>query len=116
MNNRKLPKPASIRTYLNAHGWREEKSLPPAGVMYLLSSIPGSDGPVTVFVPDLERADDYPLRVAEVVATLAGVEDRPERRVWAELNSPKTGAGIISQEVQARKTRPPRTTKNRPST
>jgi class 3 adenylate cyclase len=116
MTDRKLPKPDWIRAYLNAHGWTEEKPLPPAGVMYSLTDIPGASGPVTVFVPSLEESPDYPLRVAEAVTTIAGVEDRPEGRIWADLSAPKNRSAAIAQIAPPRQTRSSSRSKSRPST
>jgi hypothetical protein len=48
---------------------------------------PADDGqPITVFAPrTLEATPRYPLRVRDVVVTAAGMEDRPEADVFAEM-------------------------------
>ncbi len=80
-----LPTPEHIRSYLSDHGWHEERRLPPAGVMFSLAAQTESGHPLTVFVPEQEGAADYPLRVADVVTTLAAFEDRSEDEVRADM-------------------------------
>ena len=114
MTDRKLPKPAGIRAYLAAHGWTEEKPLPPAGTMFSLPGTNGSGDPVTVFVPNLERSPDYPLRVSEVVTTLAGVEQRPEGHILAELIAPDAHSIAGPDRATSQPKRAPRRPKRPP--
>jgi hypothetical protein len=96
MMTEQLPTPERIRSYLCNHGWHEARQLPPAGAMY---SLTGQS--LTVFAPELEAAIDYPLRVADVVATLSSLEGRPEAAIRADLLG-----GISSQPVSKSATQP----------
>ena len=53
MIDQQLPTPECIRLYLHSRGWREERRLPPAGVMFSLAVQTDSGKPLTVFAPDL---------------------------------------------------------------
>jgi hypothetical protein len=60
--------------------------------------VPGSDSekPITVFVPMLEDAIDYPLRVADVLDTLAVVEDRSKKEVLSDIQSEMSGTATAA--------------------
>jgi hypothetical protein len=84
-----LPTPDQIRAWLSAHGWTAESPLPEDpedGVMFTYKE-PADDGePFTVFAPrTVEATPRYPLRVRDVLVTAAGMEDRPEADVLAEM-------------------------------
>jgi hypothetical protein len=89
MNDQTRLTPKRIRTYLIANGWREQVSLSPAGVMFALSIEKGSEKQATVFLPELETAIDYPLRVNDVLETLMAVEDRSRTAVLADIHAEK---------------------------
>jgi hypothetical protein len=87
--NERLPTPEQIRAWLSANGWTAEDPLPADpedGVMFTYKE-PADDGqPFTVFAPrTIEATPRYPLRVRDVVVTAAGMEDRPEPDVLAEM-------------------------------
>jgi hypothetical protein len=84
-----LPTPEQVRVWLSAHGWTPEDPLPvdpEDGVMFTYKE-PADDGqPITVVAPrTIEATPRYPLRVRDLVVTAAGMEERPEADVFAEM-------------------------------
>lgn len=78
-----LPDPTAIRSYLAARGWTEQ----PAGgegVLFDYRDADDDGNPITVFVPT-RPADDYPLRVADIVDTVSAVEGRARDAVETDL-------------------------------
>lgn len=79
-----LPSPTAIRTYLAARGWSERPAADGLGVVFDYRDVDDDGNPITVFVP-ARPADDYPLRVADVVDTVSAVEGRTRDAVEADL-------------------------------
>ena len=86
MTERRVPTPDQIRAWLSAHGWTPESPMP-ADVAIFTYKEPSDDGrSITVYVPgSIEETPRYPLRVRDVIVTAAGMEERPEADVLAEM-------------------------------
>lgn len=86
---RPLPTPEQIHTWLGAHGWTRESPIPadPADGLDFFYKEPADDGePFMVRTPQtVEATPLYPLLVHDVIVTAAGMEDRPEAEVLAEM-------------------------------
>jgi hypothetical protein len=95
MPEQRTPTPEQIRAYLSSHGWAPEDPMPEDLVIFTYKE-PADDGqPITVYVPcSVEETPRYPLRVRDVVVTAAGMEDRAEADVLADmLATPASSAG-----------------------
>ena len=97
-----LPDVAGISAYLTTHGWREERTLPPAGTMFVFDDKDDGGKAITLFVPASNTLDDYPLRVADVVDTVAAVERRPKDAVWSDLRDSGAGGHRPSPQEECR--------------
>jgi hypothetical protein len=86
MTEQRVPTPEQIRTWLTAHGWKPENPMPEDVAIFTYKE-PADDGqPITVYVPgSIEETPRYPLRARDVIVTAAGMEDRPEADVLAEM-------------------------------
>lgn len=88
-NEKPLPTPEQVRAWLSAHGWTAEDPLPvdPEDGVDFTYKEPADDGQVIwVRAPRTVAATPrYPLSVHAVVVTAAGMEDRPEADVLAEM-------------------------------
>lgn len=73
--------PGDVATYLTGRGWRRDGS---EG----LSEIWSLDE-LDVLLPENSLLRDYPVRLAELVSTLADVEGRPREEVLRDLRSPR---------------------------
>ena len=77
---------ADVVAYLQQRGW---KPLPPDREGFLIFQEPSGelvDGhPLCQFVPDSEQADDYALRVFELLTGLAEVEGRQASEVIDDI-------------------------------
>lgn len=73
--------PTDITDYLTAHGWRRDATQGPAEIW----SVTVSSIDVTVLIPENAASLGYPARVAEVVRTLAEVEERTAGEVLHDL-------------------------------
>jgi hypothetical protein len=83
-----VPTPEQIRTYLGTHGWAPDDPL--SDLVIFTYKQPSDDGqPITVGVPDSTEVIYYPLRVKDVVVTVAWVENRSEADVLADLLATK---------------------------
>jgi hypothetical protein len=84
-----LPTPEQIRAWLNTHGWTAEDPLPADpedGVDFTYKERSDDGQVIWVRAPrTIEATPRYPLRVRDVVVTAAGMEDRPEAEVLAEM-------------------------------
>jgi hypothetical protein len=85
-----LPEPEQIRNYLSKHGWTGENSPPPDVEIFTFSELSDDGEPITVFVPGSSSVIFYSLRVKDVVVTVAGIEERSEEAVLADM---LTGTG-----------------------
>jgi len=75
---------AGVITYLRATGWRETGTY--ARTVIWTRIIDGAEA--EVLVPDSAELRDYPARLAELVSTLATVEQRSVTDVLQDLRSP----------------------------
>jgi hypothetical protein len=90
MNNGKLvPKPEQVQTWLRAHGWIPENPLPANledGVRFTYKELSDDGEEIWIVAPgSMESPPWYPLLVQAVIVTAAGMEDRPEADVLAEM-------------------------------
>src|SRR4051812_46828694 len=80
----KTVKLADIRAYLARTGWRMQPYPRPETLVF--AGPPANDGePILVVLPSSDQATDYPLRLLEVVTTLADLEDRPAVEVLSDV-------------------------------
>jgi hypothetical protein len=94
-----LPEPEQIRAYLSKHGWTGE-STPPADVeMFTFGDLSDDGEPITVFVPDSSIVIDYPLQVADILVTVAGMEERSEEAVGSDILAEKWGAQASATQL-----------------
>ena len=88
-DNKRLPTPEQIHTWLSAHGWTAESPLPadPEGGVDFTFKERSDDGQaIWVRAPmTVEATAYYPLSVRAVVTTAAAMEDRPEADVLADM-------------------------------
>jgi hypothetical protein len=82
---RPVPEPQQVVAYLMKHGWVPEDPVPDDGVMLTFREPDDFGEPITVLVPLSTDIHAYPLRVRDVVVTAAGMDDRDEDEVWAEM-------------------------------
>jgi hypothetical protein len=90
MNNDKpVPAPAQVQTWLRAHGWKPEHPLPTnleEGVRFTYKELSDDGQEIWIVAPgSTESPPWYPLLVRAVIVTAAGMEDRPEGEVLAEM-------------------------------
>lgn len=90
MNNGKLvPTPEQVQTWLRTHGWTPENPLPTdlkEGVRFTYKELSDDGQEIWVVAPgSVEAPPWYPLLVRAVINTAAGMEDRLEEDVLAEM-------------------------------
>lgn len=89
--------PGDVTAYLQTRGWRPLSSEHEgSGTVFQHPSFRG----VELLVPSDQRLGDYAVRMAEVIVSLARVEDRTATQVLRELSLPKGFA--ISMRVNGR--------------
>lgn len=81
---------ASLRAYLEAHGWGNER---PWGTWATILSKAGNDKMWEVSVPNEAGGVLYAESVAEIIATLANAEERSQLDVFNEMTNPMADAG-----------------------
>lgn len=81
-----------VRSYLVGRGWRVADQIPDLAEVMTLRDCSGE--PWEVLVPLRATVGDYALRMAEIVRTLAKLEDRSELLVLADMELAK---GIARQ-------------------
>jgi hypothetical protein len=94
-----LPEPEQISAYLRSHGWRGENPLPPDGEIFTYSELSDDGEPITVLVPGSSSVIFYPLRVKDVLVTVAGMEERSEEAVLADILAEKWDAKTTSNHL-----------------
>jgi hypothetical protein len=86
---KRLPTPEQIHAWLSAHGWTAESPLPADpedGVDFTFKELSDDGQAIWVRAPrTVEATGYYPLSVRAVVTTAAGMEERPEADVLAEM-------------------------------
>jgi hypothetical protein len=87
MVKRAVPEPKQVFAYLMSHGWIPEEPMPADGVMFTFREPDDFGGPITVLVPCSSDSLFYPRRVNNVVVTAAGMEDRDQDAVWADMHA-----------------------------
>jgi hypothetical protein len=80
-----LPEPEQISEYLHSHGWTGENPLPADGEIFTFSELSDDGEPITVLVPGSSSVVFYPLRVWDILVTVAGMEERSEEEVRADI-------------------------------
>jgi hypothetical protein len=88
-DTKRLPTPEQIQIWLRARGWTPEKA-PPAdpedGIDFTYKDRSDDGQEIWVRVPRTSTEPPwYPLSVRSVIVTAAGMEDRPEADVLAEM-------------------------------
>ena len=101
MKSRQFPGVQQIHNYLEAHGWHECDPITPVGVMFEFERLSDDNQQITVFVPAHTEFDDYPLRVSDIVDTLAPVERRSKDAVWADLLAENAPAATTTGNLPA---------------
>lgn len=76
--------PADVVSYLARAGWREAGTFGRA-VVWIRAAV---EDDFEVLVPDSTQLRDYPVRIAELIETVAQVEGRDEAAVLNDLQSP----------------------------
>lgn len=88
-NQKPLPTPEQVRAWLSTHGWTPEDPLPADpedGVDFTYKERSDDGKEIWVRAPRTVAATpQYSLSVQAVVSTAAGMEDRPEAEVFAEM-------------------------------
>lgn len=86
---KRWPTPEQIHTWLGAHGWTPQNSVPvdPGDGIEFYHAEPADDGsPIDVCAPRAVEVEPYyGLCVAAVVTTAAWMERRPEMDVFNEM-------------------------------
>ena len=85
MVKRAVPEPRQVFAYLMSRGWVPEDPMPDDGVMFTYSELSDFGEPITVLVPCSPESLFYSRRVKNVAVTAAGMEDRDEDAVWADM-------------------------------
>ncbi len=80
-----VPEPERVYAYLVTHGWIPESPEPDDGVMFTFHEPDDFGEPITVFLPLSSEVVFYPLRIHDVVVTAAGMEDRSQDAVRADM-------------------------------
>jgi hypothetical protein len=90
-----------VRSYLLGRGWTLQ---PYPGPELLVFGGPTDDDgqPVVQVLPSSERMRDYPLRLEELIAALAVLEDRPTSDIVTDLLAAQPSNGAPAPE-EARK-------------
>ncbi len=80
--------PSYLQDYLKVQGWLQVASLEDIGTTWIFNS---KDDQYSIFLPVSDTFSDYPLRVANILATLAEVEHLSindiYRRIISEIAS-----------------------------
>src|SRR4051794_27108441 len=79
-----LPPLERVRSYLPAHGWRL-KDWPGPELLVFEGPLDDDGQPIIQIVPSSEAYQDYPLRVDELVRSLAVIENRPIPEVLRDM-------------------------------
>lgn len=90
------PIPRSVRIYMRSHGW--VPSVDEAGLIKRWT-LRVEDDEYQVDTPTSKASRDYPQRIADLLATLTVVEDRPESDVLRDLTT-------VAYDVQYVRTQP----------
>jgi hypothetical protein len=89
MSSERLPTPEQMHTWLRAHGWTPETPIstdPADGVVYIYKEHSDDGQEIWIVAPtSVEATPRYPLSVRDIVVTAAGMEERPEAEVLAEM-------------------------------
>lgn len=78
--------PRNIRLYLSSHGWERRSGHTSESIAGPdVWSLDAEEGTYEVIAPSSRSAKDFTRRVAEIVRTLAIVEERSELELWRDL-------------------------------
>lgn len=91
-------KPLELATYLRAKGWRQEADLYGKGSLWVWRSPEGRD--FDVALPAKRELGDYPLRISELVQTLAEAEGRSQLDVLRDVET--AAADVIRVRASSR--------------
>jgi|GEM_PF-2761728 len=88
-NGKQVPTPGQVHAWLRTHGWTPEDPLPTdpeEGVRFTYKELSDDGQEIWIVAPrSVQKPPWYPLLVRDVVVTAAGMEDRPEADVLAEM-------------------------------
>lgn len=74
----------SVRSHLLKRGWQLQPY--PGSELLVFGGRQDDDGqPIVQVVPSSERLRDFPLRLAELIAALSVIEDRPAGDILTDL-------------------------------
>ena len=79
------PEPARVYDYLTKHGWIPEDPEPDDGIMFTFHEPDDFGEPMTLLLPSSTEVVAYSLRIRDIVVTAAGLEDRSQEAVWADI-------------------------------
>lgn len=92
-------KPLEVASYLRVHGWRKEAEIDGKGSVWVLPAAAGRDE-ADVTLPLRRDLVDFPLRMGDVLRTLAQTEGRREGEVLHDLMT--TGSDLIRVRAPSR--------------
>lgn len=92
-------KPLEVASYLRVHGWQQEAELDGRGSVWVLPAATDREE-ADVTLPLSRSLADFPLRMTEVIRTLAQVERRREEEVVRDLLT--TGSDLIRIRAPSR--------------
>jgi hypothetical protein len=106
------PSPEQVRAYLVARGWQRQ-DYPRPDVLVFTGPADAHGRPLTVLLPASQDADDYSLRLEEMLRGVSLAEGRPALDVVNDVkagvtNGATPGNGAAPDDVSTRKTRRPR--------
>jgi hypothetical protein len=85
MSEQKVLEPERIRAYLTTHGWTPENCPPEEGVIFTYSELSDEGEPMTLIVPGSSNVIFFPLRVNDIIVSVAGIEERSQDAVLADI-------------------------------
>lgn len=88
----------NVRTYLLGRGWRLQPF--PGPELLVFEGPQDDDGePITQVLPSSERLRDYRMRVADLIATLSVIEDRPAVDILIDMLATPSANGAVENSA-----------------
>ena len=79
------PEPERVSAYLKTHGWIPENPEPEDGVMFTYRELSDDGKPMRLLLPLSSEVVLYPLQIHGIVASVAGIEERSQDAVLADI-------------------------------
>lgn len=95
--------PNHFQHYLNAQGWFQVASLEGTGTTWIFNA---EDDQYSIFLPESDTFSDYPLRAANILATLAEVEHQPITDIYRQVIAQDEVASSTDDIVRLRAMHP----------